>query len=117
MANNSTLYTMLDEIHSSLSPLTPKHSTPAVKDTSVAPAVKDTSVAPVRYRSEYDSFFDDMGMDRPKERSERLDINPVGSYPQQTKARMVLARKRTPMKTGRFDGTGSFESFITQFEV
>ena len=64
------------------------------------------------------------GSSMEKRSNRRPLIEELGSDDEERPARSLLEdvdsllrRRPTPMKPGRFDGTGSFESFLVQFEV
>src|ERR1700733_436230 len=98
--DHSAVYTILDELS------TQPHSTPTGKEK--MSAAKD-------HQSAFDSFLDDMGMDPPKPKPVNVSKNVTIST--QTEPRSTSDRRQVAMKPRKFDGTGSLESFLTQFDV
>ena len=112
-AKKTEVYDLLDVAETSRPPTV---STPAVRD-----QLKWSTDA----KPETSRFLGDIDFETPKP----FVWNCPGGYKQPTPedtsgapwsaedAFFVRGHRRTPMKPGKFDGTGSLESFLAQFEV
>ena len=89
------------------------------------PAVKETTEALEQFRRESRQFLESLDFDAPdrsaKSRPERRHAQVSNQTPTESKILGEVSRlvnqRRTPMKPGKFDGTGSLESFLAQFDV